>query len=441
MGLPEQLQRVQVAGLIAAMDAPSDTHRAIDTVWKMERPRLIAGLTRMVRDISLAEELAQDALVIALKTWPTSGVPHNPGAWLMQTAKRRAIDHFRHASMASAKLGEIGRDIERDTPDVVESLHDALDDDVGDDLLRMMFTACHPVLSAEARIALTLRLVGGLTTEEIARAFLVAEPTIGQRIVRAKKTIAAAKIPFEVPRGSERAARLGSVLGVLYLIFNEGYSATAGQDWMRPQLCEEAMRLGRILARLTPEEPEVHALVALMEIQASRLKARTSRSGEMVLLLDQDRSQWDWLLIGRGLAALERALALGGAEGPYALQAAIAACHARARKAEDTDWAQIAELYQVLGRQTPSAVVELNRAVAVSMATGPAEGLALIDAIKDDPSLKDYHLLFGVRGDLLNRLERYEEAAAEFRRAAAATRNGRERDYMLERARVAAARG
>lgn len=419
------------------MDADSDTHRAINTVWKMERPRLIAGLTRMVRDISLAEELAQDALVSALKAWPSSGVPQNPGAWLMQTAKRRAIDHFRHASMASAKLDEVGRGMAIDTPDAVETLHEALDDDVGDDLLRMMFTACHPVLSAEARIALTLRLVGGLTTEEIARAFLVAEPTIGQRIVRAKKTIAAARIPFEVPRGPERAARLGSVLGVLYLIFNEGYSATAGQDWMRPQLCEEAMRLGRILARLAPEEAEVHALVALMEIQASRLEARTNRSGEPVLLLDQDRSRWDWLLIGRGMTALDRALALGGAEGPYALQAAIAACHARARRADDTDWPRIAALYGVLAARTPSAVVELNRAVAVSMAEGPAAGLALIEAIKDDPSLKDYHLLFGVRGDLLSRLERHGEAAVEFRRAAAATRNARERDYMLERAEAA----
>ena len=416
------------------MNAQDDTHAAITTVWKMERPRLIAGLTRMVRDISLAEEFAQDALVSALKSWPESGVPNNPGAWLMQTGKRRAIDHFRHKAMAAAKLAEVGRGIESDQPDVVESLHEALDDEVGDDLLRLMFTSCHPILSPEARIALTLRLLGGLTTEEIARAFLVAEPTIGQRIVRAKKTIAQANIPFEVPRGPERAARLDSVLGVIYLIFNEGYSATAGEDWMRPQLCEEAMRLGRVLARLAPDEPEVHALVALMEIQASRLGARTNRAGEPVLLPDQDRGRWDWLLIERGLSALERALALGGAEGPYALQAAIAACHTRARKAADTDWARIAALYGILVRRTPSAVIELNRAVAVSMAEGPAAGLVLVDAIRDDPALADYHLLFGVRGDMLSRLGRQEEAAAEFRRAAGLTRNARERDYLLGRA-------
>ncbi|WP_193334720.1 RNA polymerase sigma factor [Devosia beringensis] len=422
------------------MTTESEIHRAITVTWKIERPRLIAGLTRMVRDISLAEEFAQDALVSALKAWPETGVPHNPGAWLMQTAKRRAIDHFRHKAMAATKLAEVERGIENEQPDVVESLHEAIDDEVGDDLLRLMFTSCHPILPPEARIALTLRLLGGLTTEEIARAFLVAEPTIGQRIVRAKKTIAQAGIPFEVPRGPERAARLGSVLSVIYLIFNEGYSATAGQDWIRPQLCEEAMRLGRVLARLAPEESEVHALVALMEIQASRLGARTDRSGAPVLLPDQDRGRWDWLLIERGLQALEQALALGGADGPYALQAAIAACHARARKAADTDWSRIAALYGILMARTPSAVIELNRAVAVSMAEGPAAGLALVDAIRDDPALADYHLLFGVRGDMLSRLGRQAEAAAEFTRAAALTRNARERDYLLGRA-AAAERG
>jgi len=419
------------------MTTESEIHRAITVTWKIERPRLIAGLTRMVRDISLAEEFAQDALVSALKAWPETGVPHNPGAWLMQTAKRRAIDHFRHKAMAATKLAEVGRGIENEQPDVVESLHEAIDDEVGDDLLRLMFTSCHPILSPEARIALTLRLLGGLTTEEIARAFLVAEPTIGQRIVRAKKTIAQAGIPFEVPRGPERAARLGSVLSVIYLIFNEGYSATAGQDWIRPQLCEEAMRLGRVLARLAPEESEVHALVALMEIQASRLGARTDRSGAPVLLPDQDRWRWDWLLIERGLQALEQALALGGEDGPYALQAAIAACHARARKAADTDWSRIAALYGMLMARTPSAVIELNRAVAVSMADGPAAGLMLVDAIRNDPALADYHLLFGVRGDMLSRLGRQAEAAAEFRRAAALTRNARERDYLLGRAAAA----
>ncbi|WP_449508975.1 RNA polymerase sigma factor [Devosia sp.] len=422
------------------MQAESEINRAITAVWKSERPRLIAGLTRMVRDLSLAEELAQDALVSALRAWAATGVPDNPGAWLMQTAKRRAIDMFRHRKMAASKLAEVGHGIKTDAPDVVEALHAAMDDDVGDDLLRLMFTACHPILSAEARVALTLRLLGGLTTEEIARAFLVAEPTIGQRIVRAKKTIAEAGIPFEVPRGAERAARLGSVLGVIYLIFNEGYSATAGDDWTRPELCAEAMRLGRVLARLAPEEPEVHALVALMEIQASRLAARTGRSGEPILLSDQDRSRWDWLLIGRGLAALDQAVALGGGQSPYALQAAIAACHARARKASDTDWSMIAELYDVLLALTPSAVIALNRAVAVSMAQGPAAALPLIDAIKRDGVLKDYHLLYGVRGDILGRLERHDEAAAEFRRAATLTRNGRERAYLLARAEAAEGR-
>ncbi|WP_332687625.1 RNA polymerase sigma factor [Devosia sp.] len=416
------------------MQTESDTHRAINTVWKTEQPRLIAGLTRMVRDISLAEELAQDALLVALKAWPESGVPNNPGAWLMQTAKRRAIDYFRHRKMAATKLEEVGRIVEDDAPDHEADLVEALDDDVGDDLLRLIFTSCHPILPAESRVALTLRLLGGLTTEEIARAFLAAEPTIGQRIVRAKKAIAEAGIPFEVPRGDERAERLGSVLGVLYLIFNEGYSATAGEDWMRPQLCAEAMRLGRVLAGLAPDDSEVHALVALMEIQASRTDARTDAKGEPVLLLDQDRSRWDQLLIRRGLAALDRAVELGGANAPYALQAAIAACHARARKPGDTDWARIAALYATLAQVTPSPVIELNRAVAVSMAEGPAAALLLIDAIKDDPTLRNYHLLYGVRGDMLSKLGRHTEAMLEFRRAAELTRNAREKAYLLGRA-------
>lgn len=416
------------------MTTESETHRAVTSVWKIEQPRLIASLTRMVRDISLAEELAQDALLVALKTWPQSGVPNNPGAWLMQTAKRRAIDYFRHRKMAASKLEEVGRIIEDDAPDHEANLVEALDDDVGDDLLRLIFTSCHPILPAESRVALTLRLLGGLTTEEIARAFLAAEPTIGQRIVRAKKTIAEAGIPFEVPRGEERAERLGSVLGVLYLIFNEGYSATAGEDWMRPQLCAEAMRLGRILARLSPDDSEVHALVALMEIQASRTDARTDAEGEPVLLLDQDRSRWDPLLIRRGLAALDRAIELGGADAPYALQAAIAACHARARKPADTDWTRIAALYATLTRLTPSPVIELNRAVAISMADGPAAALELIDTIKDSPALKSYHLLYGVRGDMLSKLGRHTEAMLEFRRAADLTRNAREKAYLLGRA-------
>lgn len=400
----------------------------------MEQARLIAGLTRMVRDISLAEELTQEALVIALKAWPETGVPRNPGAWLMQAAKRKAIDLFRHRKMAATKLEEVGRIIEDDAPDHEAELVDSLDDEVGDDLLRLIFTSCHPILPAESRVALTLRLLGGLTTEEIARAFLAAEPTIGQRIVRAKKTIAEAGIPFEVPRGPERAERLASVLGVLYLIFNEGYSATAGQDLMRPQLCQEAMRLGRVLARLTPEDGEVHALVALMEIQASRLGARTNAAGEPVLLLDQDRSRWDQLLIRRGLAALDEAITLGAGRSPYGLQASIAACHARARKASDTDWAKISELYGILAVVTPSPVIELNRAVAISMAEGPAAALALIDSIKDEPVLANYHLLYGVRGDMLSKLGRHTEAMLEFRRAAELTRNEREKAYLLGRA-------
>jgi RNA polymerase sigma factor (sigma-70 family) len=416
------------------MNTQSDIHNAINTVWKNEQPRLIAGLTRMVRDISLAEELAQDALVIALKSWPESGLPKNPGAWLMQTAKRRAIDLFRHRKMAAEKLVEVGHGIETDAPDHEAALHDNLDDDVGDDLLRLIFTSCHPILPAESRVALTLRLLGGLTTEEIARAFLAAEPTIGQRIVRAKKTIAEAGIPFEVPRGLERAERLSSVLGVLYLIFNEGYSATSGDDWLRPQLCNEAIRLGRVLVRLTPQDSEVHALVALMEIQASRAVARTDHKGQPVLLSDQDRSLWDQNLIKSGLRALEQAIALGGANRPYALQAAIAACHARAQSSEDTDWALIAGLYRNLGQVTPSPVIELNRAVAVSMAEGPAAGLAIIDIIKDDPALRAYHLLYGVRGDMLSKLGRHTEAMLEFRRAAELTRNARERAYLTGRA-------
>ena len=413
------------------MNTASDTHRVITNVWKTEQPRLIAGLTRMVRDISLAEELAQDALVIALSNWPKAGVPNNPGAWLMQTAKRRAIDLFRHRKMASTKLVEVGHAIETDIPDQVDALHDALDDDVGDDLLRLIFTSCHPILPAESRIALTLRLLGGLTTEEIARAFLAAEPTIGQRIVRAKKTIAEAGVPFEVPTGPERTQRLASVLGVLYLIFNEGYSATAGQDWIRPQLCNEAIRLGRVLTRLSPEDSEVHALVALMEIQASRATARTDSKGRPVLLSDQDRTQWDQGLITSGLAALDQAIALGGEQRPYALQAAIAACHARAPSAAQTDWSAISQLYRQLGELTPSPVIELNRAVAISMAHGPAAGLAIIDAIKDDPALKNYHLLYGVRGDMLSKLGRHTEAMLEFRRAAELTRNERERSYLM----------
>ncbi|WEK04959.1 MAG: RNA polymerase sigma factor [Candidatus Devosia phytovorans] len=416
------------------MSQDSETHRAITTVWKIEQPRLIASLTRMMRDISLAEELAQDALLVALRKWPETGVPTNPGAWLMQTAKRRAIDYFRHRKMAATKLEEVGRIIEDDAPDHEAEIIEALDDDVGDDLLRLIFTSCHPILPPESRVALTLRLLGGLTTEEIARAFLAAEPTIGQRIVRAKKTIAEAGIPFEVPRGEERSERLGSVLGVLYLIFNEGYSATAGDDLIRPQLCEEAMRLGRVLARLSPDDSEVHALVALMEIQASRTAARTDPQGEPILLLDQDRSRWDQLLIRRGLASLQKAIDLNGENSPYALQAAIAACHARARKPDQTDWDRIAALYATLAQVTPSPVIELNRAVAISMAQGPAAALLLIDIIKDSPALKNYHLLYGVRGDMLAKLGRQDEAILEFHRAAALTRNEREKAYLLGRA-------
>jgi RNA polymerase sigma factor (sigma-70 family) len=418
----------------------TDTHRAIDAVWRIESARLIAGLARIVRDVGLAEELAHDALVLALERWPESGVPDNPGAWLMATAKNRAIDRLRRRKLLERKHEELGRELEARQELAVADFEAAADDDVGDDLLRLIFTACHPVLSTEARVALTLRLLGGLTTEEIARAFLVPEATIAQRIVRAKRTLAEARVPFEVPRAPERAARLSSVLEVLYLVFNEGYAATAGDDWMRPALCEDALRLGRILAELVPQEPEVHGLVALMEIQASRFGARIGPSGEPVLLLDQDRARWDQLLIRRGLAALERAEKLGGALGRYALQATIAACHARARTPGETDWARIAALYDALAQLTPSPVVELNRAVAISMAFGPAAGLERVDALTSDPSLENYHLLPSVRGDLLAKLGRFDEARAEFERAAALTRNGRERTLLLERA-AACARG
>jgi len=417
----------------------SDAQGAIVAVFRIESARLIAGLARMVRDVGLAEELAQDALVKALETWPRSGVPDNPGAWLMAVARRRALDELRRGKLLQRKHEELGQELSeaQDAPD----LDAKLDDDVGDDLLRLMLISCHPVLPTEARVALTLRLLGGLTTSEIARAFLVPEPTIAQRIVRAKRTLAEEHVPFEAPRGAELAARVASVLQVLYLIFNEGYSATAGDDWMRPALCEDALRLGRILAGLLPLEPEVHGLVALMEIQASRAAARTGPSGEPVLLLDQDRGRWDQLLVGRGLAALERAEGLGGAEkGPYLLQAAIAACHARARTAAETDWARIASLYEALARVAPSPVVELNRGVALSMAAGPAAGLVVVDALVGEPSLKGYHLLPSVRGDLLAKLGRFAEARQEFDRAAALTRNARERNLLQARAAECAAR-
>ena len=415
------------------MTAP-DTHRAIDAVWRIESPRLIARLARMVGDVGVAEDLAQDAMVAALERWPVSGVPDNPGAWLMAAAKHRAIDHFRRNKLLDRKHAELGRELEASQATAAPDLDAAIDDPVGDDLLRLLFTACQPVLSTEARVALTLRLVGGLTTEEIARAFLVPVPTVAQRIVRAKRSLAEAGVPFEVPRGPELASRLSSVLGVVYLIFNEGYAATAGGDWVRPALCEDALRLGRILAQLAPEEPEVHGLVALMEIQTSRLRARVGPAGEPVLLLDQDRARWDHLLIRRGLAALQRAEDLGGALGPYALQAAIAACHARAPTAAETDWARIVALYDQLARIAPSPVVELNRAVAVGMAYGPAAGLERVDALMAEASLEGYHLLPSVRGDMLAKLGRLDEARAEFERAAALTRNVRERELLLERA-------
>jgi RNA polymerase sigma-70 factor, ECF subfamily len=414
--------------------AATDTERTIQMVFRIESPRLIAGLARMVRDVGVAEELAQDALVVALERWPESGVPENPGAWLMATAKRRAIDHLRRNKLLDRKHEELGHEIETEGATGIEKMEAALDDDIGDDLLRLVFTSCHPILSPEARVALTLRLLGGLTTDEIARAFLVPEPTIAQRIVRAKRSLTEAAVPFEVPRGPELATRLSSVLEVIYLVFNEGYSATAGDDWMRPGLCEDALRLGRILAELARDEPEVHGLVALMEIQASRSAARVGSSGAPVLLLEQNRALWDQLLIHRGLAALARAEELGGAGGPYALQAAIAACHARARTADETDWQRIAVLYYALAQRTPSPVVELNRAVAVSMAFGPAAGLAIVEAIAGDRSLRGYPHLHGVRGDLLDKLGRFEEAKNEFEQAAELTKNAGERSVLLGRA-------
>ena len=411
----------------------SDTHRAIETVWRIEAPKLIAGLMRVTRDLGRAEDLAQDALIAALKQWPDEGVPRNPAAWLMQAAKHRAIDGLRRDKLLARKHADLGHEIQTDGL-AMRDLDSALDDDVGDDLLRLIFTACHPVLSTEARLALTLRLLGGLTTEEIARAFLVPEPTMAQRLVRAKKTLADAQVPFEVPHGAELAQRLASVLEVVYLIFNEGYAATAGNDWVRPALCEEAMRLGRILAGLAPQEPEVHGLVALMELQASRLRARTGPKGEPILLLDQDRGRWDQLLIRRGLAALERARELSASPGPYVLQAALAACHARARTAGDTDWNGIAALYGELGAIMPSPVIELNRAVAVSMAQGPAAGLVIVDELVKEPALRRYHLLPSVRGDLLAKLGRHAEAAEAFERAVELTKNERERELMQARA-------
>ena len=412
----------------------SETQRAIHTVFRIESPRLIAGLMRIVRDVGVAEELAQDALVTALERWPTSGVPDNPGAWLMATAKHRAIDRVRRTKLLERKHAELGQELEADREAAVPRLDEDLDDDVGDDLLRLVFTSCHPLLPTESRVALTLRLLGGLTTEEIARAFLMPEPTIAQRIVRAKRTLAEAHVPFEVPRAAKLAARLASVLEVVYLVFNEGYSATSGDDWMRPSLCDDAQRLGRVLAGLMPDEPEVHGLVALMEIQASRAAARVGPAGEPILLLEQNRARWDQLLIRRGLAALARAEELGGSAGPYTLQAAIAACHARARSADETDWRRIVALYQALSERVPSPVVELNRAVAVAMAFGPEHGLDLVDALREEPTLSNYHLLPSVRGDFLFKLGRLGEARVEFERAAELTKNAREKALLLERA-------
>ncbi|HEX6315587.1 MAG TPA: RNA polymerase sigma factor, partial [Gemmatimonadaceae bacterium] len=420
--------------LYPTLAMPSDVHRAIETVWRIESPRLIGGLVRIVRDVGLAEDLAQDALLAALEQWPEAGLPRNPGAWLMSTARRRAVDHFRHRGMAQEKHEQLGREADDNQPDRADVLVDAIDDDIGDDLLRLLFISCHPVLSVEARVALTLRLLGGLSTPEIARAFLVPEATIAQRIVRAKRTLAEARVPYEVPRGVDRAARVSSVLNVIYLIFNEGYSATAGDDWLRPALCEDAMRLGRILATLAPDNAEVHGLVALMEIQASRARARVGPEGDPILLLDQDRSRWDRLLIRRGLDALAKAEAIGGSLGPFALQAAIAACHARALRPQDTDWHRIVALYDALGELTPSPIIELNRAVAISMAEGPAAGLDLVDELLGEPALQNYHLLPAVRGDLLAKLGRSDEARAEFERAAFMTQNTRERKLLLARA-------
>jgi RNA polymerase sigma-70 factor (ECF subfamily) len=438
----------------AASDAQKNAHAAIDAVWRMESARVIAGLARIVRDVGIAEELAQDALVAALEKWPREGVPDNPGAWLMAAAKHRAVDHFRRGAMLERKHEELGRDLGTHRETVVAELHAAIDDDIGDDLLRLIFTACHPVLSPEARVAMTLRLLGGLTTDEVARAFLIPEKTVAQRIARAKRTLSEARVPFEIPHAEERGERLASVLEVIYLIFNEGYAATAGADWMRPTLCEEALRLGRVLAELAPQEAEVHGLVALMEIQASRSRARINDSGEPVLLLDQDRTCWDQMLIRRGLAALDRSVTVGSekdregavrrenhraqqlraAPGPYALQAAIAACHARARTAEETDWRRIVEIYTELARISPSPIIDLNRAVAISMAEGPAAGLALVDELESRGELQNYLLLPSVRGDFLFKLNRLPEARAQFQRAASMTRNSRERQLLLYRA-------
>ena len=412
----------------------TETHRAIEAVWRMESSRLIAGLARMVRDVGLAEDLAQDALLAALEQWPSSGVPDNPGAWLMTAAKRRSIDQLRRRAMLERKHDQLGHELKSLQEATAPDLDAAIDDHIGDDMLRLMFAACHPLLSTEARVTLTLRLVAGLTTDEIARAFLVPEPTIAQRIVRAKRTLADARVPFEVPRGADFDARLASVLQAIYLVFNEGYSATAGDEWLRPALCEDALRLGRILAGLAPVEPEAHGIVALMELQASRSAARRTPGGTPVLLLDQDRARWDRLLVTRGLAALERAESLGERRGPYTLQAAIAACHGRARTKDDTDWERIAELYRELADLTGSPIVELNRAVAVSMAYGPALALELVDSLRDEPALRSYHLLPAVRGDLLLRLGRHDEARAELERAASLTRNERECALLVERA-------
>jgi RNA polymerase sigma factor (sigma-70 family) len=433
--------RLAVAGspmVSSVVVTDSQTHAAVEAVVRMESARLIAGLARYTGDVGLAEELAQDAVVAALEQWPESGVPRNSGAWLMTVAKRRAVDLFRRNRELRHKYAQIGRALEAEGDSITPDFDAAFSDDIDDDLLRLIFTACHPVLPVQSRVMLTLRLVGGLTTAEIARAYLAPEPTIAQRIARAKKTLTRAQVPFEVPAAEDRPARLSSVLEVIYLIFNEGYSATAGDDWMRPALCEDALRLGRILSQLTPGEPEVHGLTALMEIQASRVRARTDPAGKLVLLMDQDRRRWDRLLINRGLAALARAEELGGARGPYALQAAIAACHARAFRPEETDWARITSLYAVLAEVTPSPVIELNRAVAVSMAHGPGAGLELLDKLAAEPSLRDYHLLPSVRGDLLMKLGRPDEARAEFERAAAMTRNAPERELSAERARAAA---
>jgi RNA polymerase sigma factor (sigma-70 family) len=410
----------------------ADTHRTIDAVWRIESPRIIAGIARIVHDLGIAEELAQDALVAALQQWPESGIPDNPGAWLMAAAKHRAIDHLRRNKLLQEKHQELR--YQHEGREQVPDYDSALDDEIGDDLLRLVFTACHPVLSSEARVALTLRFLGGLTTAEIARAYVVPEPTVAQRIVRAKRTLSEAHVPFEVPRGEELAGRLSSVLEVIYLVFNEGYTATAGDDWMRPGLCEDALRLGRVLAELVPREPEVHGLVALMEIQASRSRARVSASGDPILILDQNRAFWDQLLIRRGLVALGRAEKLGGSSGRYALQAAIAACHARARTPEETDWSRIATLYTELARISPSPIVELNRSVAIAMAFGPQAGLALVDQLAEEPALRSYHLLPSVRGDFLTKLGRFDEARGEFERAASLTGNVRERRLLLKRA-------